>query len=208
MQASNKQIESRWHRALRSLLYGHNVDRNVKAKARLGLAVVAFAAIFSVIAIRLVMFATVNEGHAGRRSIAQDAVATARPDIVDRNGEILAKDVKTPTLFAEPSKHIYVDDAVELLIAVLPYLDANEVRESLSSKRGFVWLKREITPSQQVEIHRLGIPGVGFLTENKRVYPSGPVISHEIGHVNIDNQGIAGIEKWLDGQGLAALDMA
>ena len=35
-----------------------------------------------------------------------------------------------------------------------------------------------------------------------------PVVSHEIGHVNIDNQGIAGIEKWLDGQGLAALHMA
>ena len=78
----------------------------------------------------------------------------------------------------------------------------------MSSKRGFVWLKREITPKQQQEIHRLGIPGVGFLTENKRVYPNGPVVSHEIGHVNIDNQGIAGIEKWLDGQGLAALHMA
>jgi len=208
MPASSKRTESRWHRALRSLLYGHNVDRNVKAKARLGLAVVAFAAIFSVIAIRLVMFATVNEGHGGRRGITQDAVATARPDIVDRNGEILATDVKTPSLFAEPRKIIDVDEAVELLTAVLPDLDANEVRERLSSKRGFVWLKREITPSQQVEIHRLGIPGVGFLTENKRVYPSGPVISHEIGHVNIDNQGIAGIEKWLDGQGLAALHMA
>jgi len=46
------------------------------------------------------------------------------------------------------------------------------------------------------------------LTENKRVYPNGPVVSHEIGHVNIDNQGIAGIEKWLDGQGLAALHRA
>jgi cell division protein FtsI (penicillin-binding protein 3) len=78
----------------------------------------------------------------------------------------------------------------------------------LSSKRGFVWLKREITPKQQQEVHRLGIPGVGFLTENKRVYPNGPIVSHVIGHVNIDNQGIAGMEKWLDGQGLAALHMA
>src|SRR5262247_665435 len=208
MQASNKQIESRWHRALRSLLYGHNVDRNVKEKARLGLAVVAFAAIFSVITFRLAIFATVSEGHGGRRTVSQDAVATARPDILDRNGQIIATDVKTPSLFAEPRKIIDVDEAVELLTAVLPDLDANEVRERLSSKRGFVWLKREITPSQQVEIHRLGIPGVGFLTENKRVYPSGPVVSHEIGHVNIDNQGIAGIEKWLDGQGLAALHMA
>ena len=195
-------------RVLRSLLYGQGVDRNVKAKARLGLAIVAFAGIFSVIAVRLVMFATVTEGHGGRRSMAQDAVATARPDILDRNGEILATDVKTPSLFAEPRKIIDVDEAVELLTSVLSDLDASEVRERLSSKRGFVWLKREITPGQQQEIHRLGIPGVGFLTENKRVYPNGPVVSHEIGHVNIDNQGIAGVEKWLDGQGLAALHMA
>jgi len=208
MHEARKHLEGRWQRLLRSLLYGHDVDRNVKAKARIGLAIVAFAGIFSIIAIRLVMFATTSEGHGGRRSITQDAVATARPDILDRNGEILATDVKTPSLFAEPRKIIDVDEAVELLTAVLPDLDANEVRERLSSKRGFVWLKREITASQQHEIHRLGIPGVGFLTENKRVYPNGPVVSHELGHVNIDNQGIAGIEKWLDGQGLAALHMA
>jgi len=195
-------------RALRSLLYGRDVDRNVKAKARLGLAIVGFAAIYSIIAVRLVMFATVSDGHGGRRSVTQDAVATARPDILDRNGEILATDVKTPSLFAEPRKIIDVDEAVELLTAVLPDLDTNEVRERLSSKRGFVWLKRDITPEQQQQIHRLGIPGVGFLTENKRVYPNGPIVSHEIGYVNIDNQGIAGIEKWLDGQGLAALHMA
>ena len=200
--------ETRWQRWLRSPLYGRDVDRNVKAKARLGLAIVAFAGIYFVIALRLVMFATVSDGHGARRSVGQDAVATARPDILDRNGQILATDVKTPSLFAEPRKIIDVDEAVELLTAVLPDLDATEVRERLSSKRGFVWLKREITPQQQQEIHRLGIPGVGFLTENKRIYPNGPVVSHEIGHVNIDNQGIAGIEKWLDGQGLAALHMA
>src|SRR5690606_29418510 len=51
----------------------------------------------------------------------------------------------------------------------------------------------------------LGIPGIGFLAENKRVYPNGPEVSHVIGHVNIDNQGIAGIEKWLDSRGLADL---
>ncbi|HEY1473276.1 MAG TPA: penicillin-binding protein 2 [Pseudolabrys sp.] len=208
MTAASKSLETRWQRWLRSFLYGHNVDRNVKAKARLGLAMVAFAAVYGVIALRLVMFAEQSDGYAIRRSVGQDALATARPDILDRNGTVLATDVKAPSLFAEPRKLIDVDEAEELLTAVLPDLDATEVRERLSSKRGFVWLKREITPKQQQEIHRLGIPGVGFLTENKRVYPNGPVVSHEIGHVNIDNQGIAGIEKWLDGQGLAALHMA
>ncbi len=40
-----------------------------------------------------------------------------------------------------------------------------------SAVRNFV--KREITPKQQKAVHHLGLPGVGFLTENKRVYPSG-----------------------------------
>jgi cell division protein FtsI (penicillin-binding protein 3) len=208
MNAAPKSQETRWQRWLRSFLYGRDIDRSVKTRARLGLAIVAFAGIYGVIALRLVMFATVSDGHGTRRSVGQDAVATARPDIIDRNGQILATDVKTPSLFAEPRKLIDVDEAEELLTAVLPDLDNNEIRERLSSKRGFVWLKREISAKQQQEIHRLGIPGVGFLTENKRVYPNGAVVSHEIGHVNIDNQGIAGIEKWLDSQGLAALHMA
>jgi cell division protein FtsI (penicillin-binding protein 3) len=202
------QPESRWQRLVRSLLYGQNVDRDLKAKARLGLVVVAFALIFGVIAARLVVFAWMSEAHASRPSMARDAIATARPDILDRNGQVLATDIKTPSLFAEPRKLIDVDEATELLTAEMPDLDSAEVRERLASKRGFVWLKREISPAQQKDIFRLGIPGVGFLTENRRIYPNGPLVSHTLGHVNIDNQGIAGIEKWLDGQGLAALHMA
>src|SRR5580765_2508583 len=145
MHARAKNPESGWQRALRSVLYGRDVDRNVKSKARLGLAIVAFVGIFSVITFRLVMFATVNEGHGIRRGTSQDAVATARPDILDRNGQILATDVKVPSLFAEPRKLIDVDEAAELLSAVMPDLDAGELRERLGSRRGFVWLKREIT---------------------------------------------------------------
>jgi cell division protein FtsI (penicillin-binding protein 3) len=198
-----------WRRRLvRVLLYGGNVDRTAKARARIGLAILAFAVVYGVIAARLVMLADSPDGHAVRRGVAQDAVATARPDILDRNGEILATDVKAPSLYGEPRRIIDVDEAVELLTAVMPDLDAKEVRERLSSRRGFVWLKREITPAQQREIYRQGIPGIGFLKENKRVYPNGPEISHVIGHVNIDNQGIAGIEKWLDTHGLAALHRA
>ena len=54
----------------------------------------------------------------------------------------------------------------------MPDLNANEARERLPSKKGFVWLKREITKDQQQEIYKLGIPGIGFLAENKRVYPN------------------------------------
>jgi cell division protein FtsI (penicillin-binding protein 3) len=195
-------------RAVRALLYGPNVDRNAKARTRVALALVAFAAVYGVIALRLVVFAVAPESPIARRAGSQDAVATARPDILDRNGQILATDVRMPSLFGEPRKIIDVDEATELLTAVLPDLDAAEVRERLASRRGFAWLKREIKPKQQQAIHALGLPGIGFLSENKRVYPNGAEVSHLIGHVNIDNQGIAGMEKWLDGRGLADLHRA
>jgi cell division protein FtsI (penicillin-binding protein 3) len=194
-------------RALARLLYGDKVERSSKTRARIGLAILVFALGYSIIAGRLIMFAT-GEGHAARRANLTDAIGTARPDILDRNGEILATDVRTPSLFAEPHRIIDVDEASELLTAVMPDLDAVELRERLSSKRRFVWLKREISPKQREQIHRLGIPGIGFLPENKRIYPNSAELSHVIGHVNIDNQGIAGIEKWLDGRGLADLHMA
>jgi cell division protein FtsI (penicillin-binding protein 3) len=195
-------------RLIRRLLYGGNVDRAAKARARVGFAIVAFAAIYAVIGGRLIMFAVGGDSHGARRAAAQDAIATARPDIVDRNGEVLATDVKAPSLFGEPRRIIDKDEAIELLTATLPDLDTGEVRDRLSSKKGFVWLKREITPLQQQEIHRLGIPGIGFLRENKRVYPTGSEVAHLIGLVNIDNQGIAGMEKWLDTNGLADLHRA
>ena len=57
-------------------------------------------------------------------------------------------------------------------------------------------------------MHRLGIPGVGFLPENKRVYPNGVAAAHVLGFANIDNVGIAGIEKYIDSQGLQDLNGA
>jgi cell division protein FtsI (penicillin-binding protein 3) len=194
-------------RLIRTLLYGSNVDRALKAKARIAFVMLVFAAVYGVIAIRLVTIA-VTDTHNTRRAGASDAVATARPDLVDRSGSILATDVKTPSLFGEPRRIIDKDEAIELLTATLPDLDTAEVRERLSSKKGFAWLKREISPQQQQAIHRLGIPGIGFLRENRRIYPSGPAVSHLIGLVNIDNQGIAGVEKWLDNNGLADLHRA
>jgi cell division protein FtsI (penicillin-binding protein 3) len=195
-------------RVIQAMLYGQDVDRSAKAKTRVALAAMAFAGIYAIIALRLVIFAVAPESHAARRTGSQDAMATARPDILDRNGQILATDVRMPSLFGEPRKIIDADEATELLTAVLPDLESREVRERLASRRGFVWLKREIKAQQQHDIHRLGIPGIGFLPENKRVYPNGAEVSHLIGHVNIDNQGIAGMEKWLDGRGLADLHRA
>src|ERR1700745_1226891 len=86
-------------RLIRSLLYGRNVDRAAKARARVGFTMLAFAAIYAVIGGRLGMFAIGGDSRSAHRTAVQDAIATARPDIVDRNGQVLATDVKAPSLF-------------------------------------------------------------------------------------------------------------
>src|SRR5215813_1719859 len=87
-------------RALRALLYGSKVDRNVKARARVGLAILAFAVVYFIIAVRLIAFGIISDSRSAHRVGGGDAIATARPDILDRNGEVLATDVRVPSLYA------------------------------------------------------------------------------------------------------------
>src|SRR5262245_24503510 len=100
--ATAKPAEPWRRRVTRTLLYGENVNRHAKAKARVGLAILAFTLVYAVIAVRLVMFAVFPESHVVRRAGSQERISTARPDIVDRNGQVLATDVRSPSLFAEP----------------------------------------------------------------------------------------------------------
>ena len=169
-----------------------------KSGGRILLIVAGFVCIYGAILLRLAQFGIAPDQQYEARRSAQDEIATARPDILDRNGLVLATDIKVPSLYAEPKKLIDVDEASELISAVMPDLDAKDLREKLASKKGFVWLKREIKPEQQAQIYKLGLPGIGFMMENKRIYPNGPTLSHVLGSVNIDNQGIAGIEKYID----------
>ena len=124
-----------------------------------------------------------------------------RPDIVDRNGVLLATDVAVASLFADPSKIIDIDEAIELLTATVPDLDAKELRRKLSSKKSFAWLKRQVSPEERDAVYNLGIPGVSYINERRRVYPQGHLSSHVVGYVDLDTKGIAGIEKYLDDQG-------
>ncbi|MEM6616371.1 MAG: penicillin-binding protein 2 [Pseudomonadota bacterium] len=175
------------------------------SRARLALGGVAFVAVFAVISARIVGFAVADSERVSFRALADASTAASRPDITDRNGKVLATDVVTPSLYAEPKKIIDVDEAVELLTAAMPNLDQEQLRTRLDSDRSFVWLKREVTPAQEALIHDLGIPGVGFRREFRRVYPTAQAAAHIVGHVNVDNRGIAGIEKYLDDRGLADL---
>jgi cell division protein FtsI (penicillin-binding protein 3) len=173
-----------------------------KSAGRLALIGLAFLGLYAVMAGRLVQLGVSAEPPQTMRRATDSAISTARPAILDRNGELLAADVKTVSIFAEPRKIIDKDEAAELLNAIFPEMEGRYLREKLSGRRGFAWIKREVSPAVWAQVHRLGIPGIGALPENKRVYPNGPVAAHVLGIANVDNQGIAGIERWIDGQGL------
>lgn len=174
-----------------------------RARNRVVMAIACFIGIYSVIGGRLIYYG-IQEDTTGYNG-PTGTVLAARPDILDRNGEVLATDIKTNSLYAEPKKIIDPDEAIELLSTVLPDLNFEQTYSRLKSKAGFAWLKRGLTPQQKSQIMALGIPGIGFRTEKARFYPGGPTASHILGLVNIDNQGIAGMEKYIDEHGLSDL---
>ena len=175
-----------------------------RPRNRVGIAMLCFGLAFAGVSARLVQYG-LSEVERNATASAGFATLASRPDLVDRDGRLLATDIRTASLFAEPRRVVDVDEAVERLAAVLPGLDRERTRRRLSSDAGFVWLKRELTPRQQAAVHDLGLAGVHFRAENRRFYPGGPVASHVLGHVDVDNKGIAGFEKFVDGEGLSAL---
>jgi cell division protein FtsI (penicillin-binding protein 3) len=132
------------------------------------------------------------------------AVTWSRPDIVDRNGRLLATDIEVHSLYVDPALVFARDELIEKISAHLPDLDADDVRALLADRtKRFQWLRRGLTPKVAQKIHDLGIPGVGFRREMLRAYPAGPLAGHILGGVSIDNRGLGGIEKWIDDQSLS-----
>ena len=172
----------------------------LRALAALAVLLIAFGAV----AAQLVRLAL--QGTPRLRVTMADAAPTtwARPDIVDRNGRLMATDRAVNSLFADPQILLDLDEAIEKVTAVLPGLNAAELRKTLADRsRRFVWVARGLGPKQARTVHELGLPGLGFRTELRRFYPLGPLAGHVLGAVSVDNRGLAGIERMLDEEGLA-----
>lgn len=118
-----------------------------------------------------------------------------RADITDRNGEIIATSLPVVNLYANP-KHIKnPKDVAEKLNEIFPEVPYEELEKKLSRKGTFVYLKRQLSPNQQVQVNNLGVPGLEFEKCEKRIYPHHNLFAHVLGGTNTDNVGIAGIEQ-------------
>jgi cell division protein FtsI (penicillin-binding protein 3) len=156
--------------------------------------VVAFAAIIA----RLTAFGFSAQPDHGIADTPLVGTSLHRPTVVDRNGQILATDIRAASLFADPQRVVDLDRTVEELQGVLSDLDGHLLRKRLGLGGRFAWVKRELSPRQQAAIHELGLPGLSYITEHHRVYPAGRTAAHVLGFVDIDNLGLAGVEKYID----------
>ncbi len=171
------------------------------ARHRLVIGGLLFAVAFAVVAVRLVDVTLLAEAREPRAARVPNTgpLDLARADIVDRNGVLLATSLVTQSLYANPKLIGDAETTARRLAAVLPGLDEKTVRDRLAADaRSFVWIRRNLTPRQQYEVNRLGVPGLFFQREERRVYPHGTLASHVVGFSDVDNRGLAGAEQAFD----------
>ena len=155
---------------------------------------------FGAIGVRLIDVSLLQAAQEPRAAYAprMQEMRMDRADVVDRNGVLLATNLATASLFANPRKVIDPDETARQLATVLPSLHEGEVARRLKSNRSFIWLQRNLTPRQQWQVISLGLPGIDFQSAETRVYPNGSLAAHILGFVDIDNRGLAGVEETFD----------
>lgn len=177
-------------------------DPLLTCKNRLIFSIACFAFAYLTIAVRLFDVCVLPNLNHVEKTDSELSIYTRnrikRADIVDRNGTIIATSLPTVNLYANPKKVLNAKKAAQELATVLTNMDVDDLYQKLTHKGNFVYLKRNLTPSQQYQINYLGIPGLEFENGEKRVYPHKNLFAHIVGMTNIDNVGVSGIEKELD----------
>jgi len=124
-------------------------------------------------------------------------IPAQRGMICDRNGRVLAVNIKTVSVFANDTRQIKDMPGTVKTLAHILCKDAKTVEAKLRSKQGFVWLARQVDAGigEALNRKRRKLPGVGCEVDTKRIYPAGQLASQVIGFTDIDNKGAEGIER-------------
>lgn len=178
----------------------------VRAERRLKLVVLIFLAGFGLVGLRMGQLAA-STPEEPRRAEAAPAILAQRADITDRNGRILATNLVTHALYAQPQQLIDPEGTAAKLAQIFPDLDAQELAQDFTGPRKFLWIKKKISPEQMQAVHDIGDPGLLFGPREMRLYPNGRLAAHVLGGARFGAQdvaaaeivGIAGVEKAFDG---------
>ena len=167
---------------------------NTLVRGRIALAAVLCAFGFALIGARLVDITMFGDAAA---SVANEIKTYHRADLIDRNGILIARDLPVRDLYARPVEFWNTDEAAQGLAAIIG-TDEQRLKRVFALKRGYVAVKRALTPDEQNAVMQLGLPGLVFENNFRRYYPGGRVAIHAVGQADIDGHGVSGLELGLD----------
>lgn len=182
----------------------HRADR-ARAETRLLLIGVVFILGFTAVAGRMALLSA-SVPVEPRAGLAGEPIRAQRADIVDRNGAVLATNIVTASLYAQPQEMVDPRRAADELARILPGLDADALHQRFTDGRKFVWIKRTLSPEQRQQVHDLGEPGLLFGPRETRLYPNGAIAAHILGGASFGREGVhaaevigtAGVERVAD----------
>ncbi|MEX2504102.1 MAG: penicillin-binding protein 2 [Egicoccus sp.] len=149
------------------------------------------------------------------RSVSQRArivdLAATRGRIYDREGDVLATSVQAATVYADPRAYRPSETpdgepvpaagdsrATAETLAPLLGVEVDELRDRLERDAHFVYLGRQLDWELGEQIRELELPGVGMLSEPRRVYPASDLAAQIVGFTGIDGEGLQGLEAQFD----------
>ena len=157
---------------------GHAVEIT---RRRLRIAIVCFGLVFTLLGVRLVHLTAIGTNPAMAQRGAGGVSAQLRPMIVDRMGAVLATQMDTTTLAANPHEITDTETLSKQLAATLPDLSASRLVRQLATQSNYVTLKRGLTPAEKRAVLNLGNPALKLTATPRRVYPSGAAAAHLVG---------------------------
>ena len=163
-----------------------------RAQGRLVVLAAFFVLAFGVVGAKMAAVATAG-APAGARGTGE-AIAAGRADIVDRRGRLMATNMATVSLYAQPRDMIDPEGAAEALAGILPDLDATALARRFTDGRRFVWIKRTLSPEQRQAVFDLGEPGLLFGPREMRLYPNGSLAAHVLGGASFGREGVSAAE--------------
>jgi cell division protein FtsI (penicillin-binding protein 3) len=176
-----------------------------RAEGRLLMLGVFFVCAFAMVGGRMALLAA-SVPSEPRASAAGADIQALRADIVDRQGRILATNLETFSLYAQPPLMVDPAHAATELARIFPDLDRDRLLRDFTGERKFLWIKRRLSPEQQQAVHDIGDPGLLFGPRDMRLYPNGRLAAHVLGGAGFGREGVhaaevigvAGVERQFD----------
>ena len=131
--------------------------------------------VFCAVGLRMSYVSLLREGAepTQRMAVRGGAIQSERADIVDRNGAVLATSIPVMSAFVNPRLLLDSNDAARKIAQALPDLNYEDIKAKLEEDKTFIWIKRGLSPREHDRVNRLGIPGLEFQAEERRLYPQG-----------------------------------